>query len=469
MNKNREQAKIYLLFIDLISIVLSYFLAAWIRHGFRLIEWFENDYGFLFALLVLGYICVFDLSNTYLGFFKRGFFDEFISTFRMNLILLLMIIGITFLYQGDFFYSRTFIICFFFYNIVISYIIRQYLKIMLLSFYKKSDASNKVMVITVYSQVEEILQRIQSERTWEFQISSIAIFDKDMVGESIMGIPVKANIENIFEVTTREVVDEVFISIPYEKDGNLDEIILQFENIGIVVNLSVTAFDLNIREKTVADFGGYHVLTFSTRVFDISSLILKRLIDIVGATVGLLITIVLSIIIIPLIFIESPGSIFFSQVRVGRNGRRFKIYKFRSMYRDAEGRKKELMEQNEMDGFMFKISNDPRITKIGRVLRKTSLDELPQFYNIIKGDMSLVGTRPPTEDEFLQYEGNHKRRLSLRPGLTGLWQTSGRSDVAKFEDVVKLDLDYIDNWSLLLDIKLLIKTVVVVVFRIGAK
>ena len=184
--------------------------------------------------------------------------------------------------------------------------------------------------------------------------------------------------------------------------------------------------------------------------------------------IGSLITILLSIVIVPLIHLESPGPAIFKQVRIGRNGRRFQIYKFRTMYVDAEARKKELMKQNEMKGLMFKIKDDPRITKVGKFLRKTSLDEFPQFFNVLKGEMSLVGTRPPTEDEFLQYEERHKRRLSLKPGITGLWQVSGRNSIYDFEEVVNLDLEYIDKWSVWLDIRLLIQTVYVVVFRRGA-
>ena len=155
-------------------------------------------------------------------------------------------------------------------------------------------------------------------------------------------------------------------------------------------------------------------------------------------------------------------------MRVGKNGRRFKIYKFRSMYMDAEERKKELMSQNEMEGLMFKMENDPRVTKVGKFIRKTSIDELPQFWNILKGEMSLVGTRPPTEDEFLQYEGYHRRRLNMTPGLTGLWQVSGRSDTKNFEEIVAMDVEYIDNWSLKEDIKILFKTVGVVLKGKGA-
>ena len=197
-------------------------------------------------------------------------------------------------------------------------------------------------------------------------------------------------------------------------------------------------------------------------------LFIKRVMDIAGGLVGILITAVVTVFVAPPLLIESPGPLFFSQVRVGKNGRRFKIYKFRSMYRDAEERKKELMAQNEMNGLMFKMENDPRITKVGHFIRKYSIDELPQFWNVLKGDMSLVGTRPPTLDEFLQYEPRYKRRLSIKPGITGMWQASGRSNIKDFEDVLALDLEYIDNWSLSLDIKILFKTVYVAVFAKGA-
>ena len=164
----------------------------------------------------------------------------------------------------------------------------------------------------------------------------------------------------------------------------------------------------------------------------------------------------------------SAGPVF-SQERIGRNGKPFKFYKFRSMYVDAEERKKELMSKNEVQGLMFKMENDPRITKVGAFIRKTSIDELPQFWNVLKGDMSLVGTRPPTVDEYEQYTGYQKRRISFRPGITGLWQISGRSDIKDFDEVVKLDLEYIDNWSLLLDLKIIFKTILVVFKGSGAK
>ena len=195
----------------------------------------------------------------------------------------------------------------------------------------------------------------------------------------------------------------------------------------------------------------------------------KRLMDIVGSLIGCVLTLLITPFVALAIKIDSPGPVFFSQTRIGKNGRRFKIWKFRSMYIDAEARKKELEAQNEIRGLMFKMEDDPRITKVGKFIRKTSIDETPQFFNILVGDMSLVGTRPPTEDEFEQYNGYYRRRMSITPGLTGMWQVSGRSDIQDFEEIVKLDLEYIDNWSLLLDIKILFKTVFIVLGRKGSK
>ena len=208
---------------------------------------------------------------------------------------------------------------------------------------------------------------------------------------------------------------------------------------------------------------------------------LKRSLDIAGGIVGSLITLLLCLVLGPAIYLSSPGPIFFAQTRVGKNGKRFKMYKFRSMYMDAEARKAELMKDNRVgDGMMFKLDFDPRIigtrilpdgsrkTGLGQFIRSTSLDEFPQFFNVLKGDMSLVGTRPPTLDEWEKYDLRHRARLAIKPGITGLWQISGRSDITDFEEVVRLDTQYISTWSLGQDIKILLKTVLAVLKRDGS-
>ena len=213
------------------------------------------------------------------------------------------------------------------------------------------------------------------------------------------------------------------------------------------------------------------VVTSTINTINPLQLIIKRLVDIVFGILGTIITFILSIIMGPIIYIKSKGPIFFFQDRVGRNGKVFKMIKFRSMYLDAEDRKKELANQNEnKDQMMFKIENDPRIIKgIGEFIRKTSIDEFPQFINVLKGEMSVVGTRPPTLDEWNKYDLHHRARLAIKPGITGLWQVSGRSEIKDFEEVVRLDTEYIKNFSLWKDASIIFKTVKVVFKREGAK
>ncbi len=192
----------------------------------------------------------------------------------------------------------------------------------------------------------------------------------------------------------------------------------------------------------------------------------KRLVDILGALIGLVITALIAIPITIAVYLDDPGPILYSQVRCGLKGRPFKIWKFRSMVVDAE--KLKHLVDNQAKGCIFKSKNDPRITKVGRFLRKTSLDEFPQFWNVLMGDMSLVGTRPPTVDEVLQYKTHHWKRLNVKPGMTGEWQVNGRSSVEDFEDIVRLDLRYQSKWSVRYDLGLIVKTIWVVLNKHGA-
>lgn len=200
-----------------------------------------------------------------------------------------------------------------------------------------------------------------------------------------------------------------------------------------------------------------------------------------GGLLGCVLTGIIFIFVAPMIYTQSPGPIFFAQERVGKNGKRFKMYKFRSMYLDAEAKKAELMKDNKLgDGKMFKLDFDPRVignkilpdgtkkTGVGDFIRRTSLDEFPQFFNVLKGDMSIVGTRPPLVGEVSLYELHHRSRLAIKPGITGMWQVSGRSDITDFEKVVDLDRKYINEWNLELDIKILFKTVAVVLKKDGS-
>ncbi|MFM7448372.1 MAG: sugar transferase [Leptolyngbyaceae cyanobacterium] len=193
---------------------------------------------------------------------------------------------------------------------------------------------------------------------------------------------------------------------------------------------------------------------------------LKRSLDILGALVGLMITAIVLIPVAIAIQLDNPGPVFYSQIRCGLRGKTFRIWKFRSMVRDADTLKH--LVSNESTGNIFKNRNDPRITHVGRFLRRTSLDELPQFWNVLRGDMSLVGTRPPTVEEVLKYNWYHWKRLSVKPGITGEWQANGRSEITNFEQVVKMDISYQKNWSMGYDLRLIFKTILVVLRNNGA-
>ena len=251
---------------------------------------------------------------------------------------------------------------------------------------------------------------------------------------------------------------------------------------GITVHVNMAELkNVKGERQFVERIGKYTVITTSVNYMTPRETVMKRALDILGGIVGCIITLILFVILGPMIYIASPGPILFSQMRVGKNGKQFRIYKFRSMYMDAEKRKAELMESNRVkDGMMFKMEFDPRIignqvledgtckTGLGDFIRKTSLDEFPQFFNVLKGDMSLVGTRPPTLDEWNKYELHHRARLAIKPGITGMWQVSGRSDITDFEEVVKLDTKYINEWSMGMDLRILLKTVLIVLRRDGS-
>jgi len=268
------------------------------------------------------------------------------------------------------------------------------------------------------------------------------------------------NLENLGEILKSHVVDQVLFYMPNDYAGGVEKYVLLCERMGVTVNVVLNPYDLQLSHVYISMLGPLPVLTFHTVIFNPVQQAIKRTMDIVGSLVGLVFTLVAAIIIVPAIKLDSPGPIIFKQQRVGRYGRIFNIYKFRTMCIDAEDKKKALLDMNEhKNGLMFKIKEDPRITQVGAFLRKTSLDEVPQFFNVLKGDMSLVGTRPPTLDEVGQYDCEHWRRISIKPGLTGMWQVNGRSDIDDFEDVVALDTRYIDEWSVWLDVDILIKTI----------
>lgn len=474
MGVKRSQLQNLIIYIgDVFGITIGYFFMSHIRFYPDINNvWVQDNrviYRWLIAIFVL--TIVYLVINPNQEFFKRKFWKEFAVNLKTNIITGALMATVAYLIDDARDYSRFIYLAtmmFSFCWMQISHIIYRWY---VLKYRPYNSVTRKMLIMTTSERVNEVVNNIIKEKIWNLWITGIIIVDKDMVGQQVNNIPIVANRNTMFEYAVREVVDEVFILMPEGPDLEIQKLVKKFEEMGITVDLNIRLYELDVesRVKYLNQIGGYPIITFAQRDVALLRVFAKRMLDILGGIVGLVLTAVITLILGPMIKFESPGPLFFSQKRVGRNGRIFKIYKFRSMYADAEERKKELMEQNEMDGLMFKMTDDPRITKIGKFIRKTSLDEFPQFWNVLKGDMSLVGTRPPTVDEFEQYEGYHKRRLSMKPGLTGVWQVSGRSDITDFEEIVAMDVDYISNWSLKRDLEIILKTVQVVLHSDGAR
>ncbi len=285
------------------------------------------------------------------------------------------------------------------------------------------------------------------------------------------GDPARATLGTVDElpqIVDRSVVDAVIFAVGLDEAARHEKTIWKLEEVGTTVHLRGDAVGVILSRTYIGEFEGTPILTLRSTPADPLALFLKRTIDVVGSGLGLLALSPVLAVAAAAVRFSSPGPVFFRQTRVGLSGRQFKMLKFRSMYSDAEQRQAELLAQNEMSGPVFKMTNDPRITPVGKWMRKFSVDELPQLWNVFVGDMSLVGPRPPIPKEVEQYERWQRRRLSMKPGITCLWQVGGRNEI-DFDSWMKLDMEYIDNWSLGLDLKILLKTIPVVLLARGAR
>ena len=271
-------------------------------------------------------------------------------------------------------------------------------------------------------------------------------------------LPHLGGLEDLDRIVSTQVVDELVVTRPLSYDNRLENALKDMQKRGITITMLLNRLNINTANAIVSMIDDIPALKFHTVSLDESQLMAKRMLDIVGALVGLVIFGITWLVFAPIIKLESKGPVLFKQARVGKNGRLFMMWKFRSMIDGADALKKTLQNRNEMQGHMFKMADDPRVTRIGRIMRKTNIDELPQFYNVLIGDMSLVGTRPPTVEEVKEYQTHHYKRISIIPGITGLWQVSGGNKISDFEEVVRLDDKYIQGWSVWKDIIIIAKT-----------
>jgi exopolysaccharide biosynthesis polyprenyl glycosylphosphotransferase len=323
-----------------------------------------------------------------------------------------------------------------------------------------------VVVVGCGEDAVAMAERIESHTAWG--VSLFGLVDVDRCGRERIGrFPVVGGVDDLGELLTRAVIDEVVLAVPTRQLGELEALLLRCQELGVRVRVALRPFSHLQPHLEVETLDGVPLLTFSTMPVSTLALFTKRVIDVVVASLGLLVSLPLWPIIAVATKLSSRGPVLFRQVRCGLRGRRFALLKFRTMIEGAEERRAEVAHLNVMDGPVFKAPADPRVTGVGRIMRRSSLDELPQLWNVLKGDMSLVGPRPPIPDEVERYAPWQRRRLAMKPGLTCLWQVSGRTEL-DFATWMELDLAYIDNWSLWLDVKILALTVPAVLRGRGA-
>ena len=497
--------------LDILVLQLAFSLAYDLRHGFFRIPYEVLLYRTMAAVLVVLDLMAAVLFSTMRDVMKRGPLKELEQTIKQVAIVLAGEIMYLFAVQDGGAYSRIVSFLTAALHLVLGYIIRMLWKQVVRAHRARSEKASMILVAQE-KDVAEVVKHISPLEN--YRIDGLVLTERDAEGETIWGIPVVSNLDNAAKYLCRERVDEVLIcnysfgqenteqqseylgtheiysegevseeEVPIiSETRRMEKFVSRCIEMAIPIHFRIPVRESNLGGKNfLEEIGGYSCLTTTANYATPTQALAKRILDILGGFVGSALALVIMAIVGPIIKIKSPGPILFKQWRIGQNGKRFQMLKLRSMYMDAEERKKELMKENRIgSGLMFKLDFDPRIigneilpdgtkkTGIGEFIRATSLDEFPQFFNVLFGDMSLVGTRPPTVDEWEKYEYHHRARLAIRPGITGMWQISGRSDITDFEEVVRLDTKYIQNWSLGLDMKILAQTVITVLKRKGA-
>lgn len=510
--------------LDLLSQQLAFCICYCLYNQTWILPYANPYYRGLGILLAALDFAVMVIFNTMHGVLKRGYIQEMSQTARQCLVVFAGITLFLFSMKMGIIFSRVILSSTAILHFVLAYgtriLWRRHLE---RTAWKRRK--NSMILIADEEAVGQVAASVAP--TDEAKIIGVVLTDRDAEGETVAGLPVVANLDNAAQYICREWVDEVFFypdslsvakraaspnasaadSLIYDDffdyaqktwntgdeeaeeqpekveqvpTNGVSRLIEQCGQMAIPVHILLPLGAMG-GKSFVEKVNGFDVLTHAANYASPLQLMIKRTADLIGGLVGSLLALIIIVIFGPMIKIASPGPILFRQERIGRNGKRFQILKLRTMDADAEERKADLQEQNRVsDGLMFKVDFDPRIignrilpdgthkTGLGEFLRRTSLDEFPQFFNVLMGDMSLVGTRPPTPDEWEHYELHHRARLSTRPGITGLWQVSGRSEITDFEEVVRLDTQYINNWSLGLDLRILLKTVGVVFQRKGA-
>ena len=464
---NREDSIYYLTtIIEIFLSVVAFYLAIYIRSTFVADTFiYTREYQMLLLILITTWFFLLRTKNFEKQHRTKSYsaiFLEYSKGIALGAaVLIVAIFGFKLTTI-----SRGFIFLFAPLNLLLLFVFR-------LAFYKglkyyRSIGRNQKQVVVIgddssVNAIDDILRN----KDWGLHIVKIISNSKRIASrykDLCQVVPEKEQLHKMLEL---DVIDEVFYFKNTIDQQELGETIYSCEEVGVVFHICSECWNMTGRKYHLSYFGEIPYFTFINMPSDQFSLMVKEVIDYTAAFFMLIFLSPLFLLLTLLIKLDSPGPVFFTQIRSGLRGRKFRIYKFRTMIQDAEGLREKLLRQNEMDGPVFKIREDPRITLIGRFLRRTSLDELPQLINILKGQMSFIGPRPPLPEEVEQYERWHLRRLSMKPGITCIWQTMKNRNDIFFNKWMKLDLEYIDSWSLKLDFLLFLKTIRVIMSGTG--
>jgi len=450
---------------DVICVIAGAYGAYYIKY------WDSNGRWSLDSNVFVASVLLIVLSNHYMLARFKLYSDKKMTSYRTLFWSLMKVISTNFilLFACMFLFKQEAVSRLFFIAFAILCFLAIFTSRALFSIYinrnsKKDFHLTKILVVTSAERSKIVSDFLEKQMSWGHKIVG-RVLTRQNNNDTIDCL---GRLEDLPNILRDYAIDQVIFALNGDESVDLSKYLYICKKMGILIRILPSLWNPGDLDVSVESCQTIPFLTINANNINASGLLYKRVLDLVGGLVGTLMFLIMYPFVGAAIKLNSKGPVLFKQKRVGRHGRVFTIYKFRSMFQDAEKRKQELMEKNEMHGAMFKLKDDPRRTSVGKWLRRTSLDEFPQFINVLKGEMSLVGTRPPTPAEVQNYLTSHLRRISAKPGITGLWQVSGRSSIRDFEKVVELDCNYLDHWRFLDDLKILLKTVIIFVRGKGA-
>lgn len=470
MNRNGHRAPWWAIAIDILTVAVAFVTGYWVRYELR---WFldiayDAPLAAYLPFLVLYVACLpllFVIDGVY-RHWRGSWMEQIYRVVNATTKMTVLMLAITFVFNPRV-YSRAMLVEVGILTILLMGLVRAVEGTLLTHLRARGIGLNRVVIVGAGEVGRTVMRAIVARPDLGYRCIGF-VDDNPRKAHTDIG-PFKAlgPLQNLPTIIEQEQVDEVIITLPWMYHRKIMSIVRECERRRARARIVPDLFQMSLSQVNVEDLGGVPLIGVREVSISKGALLVKRVMDVGGAIVGLTLGAPLFILISLAIRLDSPGPVFFRQTRVGVGGRRFEMYKFRSMVKGAEEEQEVLAALNEADGPIFKIRDDPRLTRVGRLLRRTSLDELPQLVNVLRGEMSLVGPRPPLPNEVEKYQEWHKKRLEAPPGMTGLWQVSGRSHLS-FDEMVLLDIYYIENWSPWLDFKILVRTIPQVLLGKGA-